>query len=163
VLRLGPYEGLLRDTILRLKSPAGEALAEAIGVLWAGLMKPRLRPHRIAVVIPVPLHWRRRWRRGFNQSETLATAVAHELGVPCRSGWLRCVRRTGQQKGLAPTARRDNVRGAFRAASGVDLNGKAVLLVDDVLTTGSTASEAAKALRVLRPSQIFVAVLAHGR
>jgi predicted amidophosphoribosyltransferase len=74
---------------------------------------------------------------------------------------LRRIRATPPQTSQTPSARRDNVRGAFRARQGLLLEGKTILLVDDVLTTGSTASEAAKALRSARPARIIVAVLAH--
>jgi ComF family protein len=162
-LRLGPYEGLLREVILRLKHPAGEGLAELIGKLWAEQAAPRLRELKPDAILPVPLHWLKHWRRGYNQSQALARALAEHLRVPCQSRWLRRVRPTPPQTQQTPGARLDNVRGAFRARRGLAVEGKTVLLVDDVLTTGSTASEAARALRVGRPARIVVAVLAHGQ
>ena len=80
--------------------------------------------------------------------------------MPCRAGWLRCIRRTGEQKGLPPTARRKNVHSAFRSHAGPELAGKTVLLVDDVMTTGATAHESARALRVWKPAAIVLAVVA---
>jgi ComF family protein len=162
-LRMGPYEGLLRDVVLRMKNVSGEELSDVVSALWAKPIAARLGRGAIDVVVPVPLHWWRRWRRGFNQSEVLARAVARELGVPCRPDWLRCVRRTGEQKRLPPTARRENVRNAFLAAVGAELADRTVLLVDDVMTTGATAHEAARALRRCQPARIVLAVLAHGR
>jgi len=162
-LRLGPYEALLREVVLRMKNVTGEELSDVVGALWAKPIAARLGSGEIDVVVPVPLHWWRRWRRGFNQSEVLARAVARELGVPCRPDWLRCVRRTGEQKRLPPTARRDNVHNAFQATASAALADKTVLLVDDVMTTGATAHEAARALRHCGPARIVVAVLAHGR
>jgi ComF family protein len=161
--RLGPYEGLLRDAILRMKNPAGYELAEAIGEIWAHFADVRLREVRADAVVPVPLHWTRRWRRGFNQSELLATALAKELGVPCHPAWLVRTRRTRPQTQQTPAQRRHNVQGAFRAAANLNLRGKTVLLVDDVLTTGATVHEAARALRRGQPARIVAAVLAHGR
>jgi ComF family protein len=143
-----------------MKTRAGEDLAEAIAVLWAAAIVERLRDVPIEAVVPVPLHWTRRWQRGFNQSEVLARAVAHSLGVPGKPGLLRCVRRTGQQKQLSPTARRDNMRDAFRAPR---VPYQSVLLIDDVMTTGATAHEAARALHKGGAKRIVVAVLAHGR
>lgn len=162
-LRMGPYEGALRNAVLRMKNAAGEEFAEVVGTLWAKHIVARLGPGEIDVVIPVPLHWWRRWRRGFNQSEVLARCLARELRVPCCPGALRWVRLTGEQKGLSPTARRDNVHNALRSATGVALAGKTILLVDDVMTTGATAHEAARALRACRATAIVLAVLAHGR
>jgi predicted amidophosphoribosyltransferase len=98
--------------------------------------------------------------RGYNQSESLARALAFRLKIPCQPGWLRQVRATAHQKGQTPADRRSNVKDAFRGQPHPDLQGKIVLLVDDVFTTGSTASEAARALRCAGAAHILVAVLA---
>jgi ComF family protein len=162
--RMGPYDGALRDSILRMKQRTGEPLAEAVGAMWARHMQPRVAECKPDVVVPVPLHWSRRWRRGFNQSAVLAEALAGALGIPCRPRWLRRVRPTPKQTAQeSPAARRDNVRGAFAAGRAATLADKTVLLVDDVMTSVATASEAAKALRPLKPKHIIVAVLAHGK
>jgi ComF family protein len=158
-VRLGPYEGRLREVILRMKHASGEALAELVGRLWAECAEARLRALGADVVVPVPLHWRRRWWRGYNQSEALAQPLAARLGLPCRPSWLRRVRHTPEQKGQSPGAKLENVRGAFRAR-GSGLAGRTVLLVDDVLTTGATAGEAARALRQGGARRVVVAVLA---
>lgn len=159
--RLGPYDGALRDAILAMKHRSGEAMAECVGRLWARHHADRFRSLGVNVVIPVPLHWWRRFRRGYNQAETLSAAIARRLGVEHRPGRLRRVRATPFQAKLAESARRTNVRGAFRASRSARLAGTTVLLVDDVLTTGSTASEAARALRQAGATAVHVAVLAH--
>jgi ComF family protein len=160
VLRLGPYEGVLREVVLRLKHAPGALLADLLGERWAIWAGARLRLLQADVVVPVPLHWRRRLRRGYNQSESLARALAPGLGLPCRPGWLRRVRNTPHQTGQSLTARRSNVQDAFRARARASLRGKTVLLIDDVLTTGSTCSEAAKVLRAAGAARVVVAVLA---
>lgn len=162
-VRLGPYEGSLRAAILRMKQTGGADFAEVIGLLWARHAEEKLRDLHPTVVIPVPLHWTRRWRRGFNQSEILAGALAHKLGIPCRLWWLRRTHRTAPQTRQTPAQRRSNVHNAFAIRRGLDLSGQSVLLVDDVLTTGATAHEAARALRGANSERIVVAVLAHGR
>jgi ComF family protein len=165
VVRLGAYDGLLSQVILqRLKYAPGEGLAEVLGELWASHLEKRLRDVKADVIVPVPLHWWRRWTRGYNQSEVLAQALANRLRVPCKPGWLRRVRNTPQQVGQSTTARRENVRNAFSAPAWAELHGKTILLVDDVLTTGSTASDAARALRTAGAARVVVAVLAraHG-
>ncbi|MBV9122162.1 MAG: ComF family protein [Planctomycetes bacterium] len=158
--RLGPYEGLLRELILRLKHPPGEELAEVLGALWAEQTGPRLRGWGAEMVIPVPLHWRRRWQRGYNQSEVLARCLACSLGLPCRPRWLSRIRNTPKQTEQTAEGRRANVRGAFQVRPGAGLRGKTILLVDDVLTTGATCSEAAHALRQGGAAGVVVAVLA---
>src|SRR5262245_36804782 len=160
--RLGPYTGPLRELILRMKSAGSEALSEAVGERWAEIICPKIRANGIGVVVPVPLHWRRQWQRGFNQSQLLARALAGRLKVPCVEA-LQRVRHTPIQPSLSPTARRENVRNAFRAARRARIDGKSVVLVDDVMTTGATAHEAARALRDAGAASITVAVVAHGR
>jgi ComF family protein len=162
-IRLGPYEGLLRELILRLKHEGGELLAELLADLWAEHAESRLRELQAEVVVPVPLHWRRRCTRGYNQSEVLARSLAARLGLPCRPGWLRRARFTPDQTRQTAAMRRDNVRNAFQGRPRQGLRQRCVLLVDDVLTTGSTASEAARALRDAGARRVVVAVLAHDR
>ena len=163
VVRLGPYDGLLRELVLRLKHSMGETLAELLGELWAENANARLREIGADVVIPVPLHWWRRFRRGYNQSEALASRLAARMRLSCRPGWLRRIRHTPQQTAQTPSDRNENVRGAFRARSWARLRGRTVLLVDDVLTTGSTCNEAARALRSAGAAKVVVAVLARSR
>lgn len=158
--RLGPYETPLREVILRFKTPAGETLAECVGRLWAEAAEARFREVGAHVVIPVPLHWRRRWERGFNQSEALAEAVAARLGLPHEPRWLKRVRPTPHQIGLSGAERRENLHGAFATSPSADLKSKTVLLIDDVMTTGTTAGEAARALRAHGAGRVIVAVLA---
>ena len=161
VYRLGPYEGLRRDLILRMKYAAGEMVAEAVADLLASQLAPRLRDARPSVVIPIPLHWFRRLGRGYNQSEVLARSLARQLSLPCHPNWLRRIRNTPRQTQQSPTGRRANIRGAFSARASPHLRGQTVLLVDDVLTTGSTCSEAARALRQAGAAGVLVAVIAH--
>ncbi|MBL8793299.1 MAG: ComF family protein [Planctomycetia bacterium] len=153
---------MLRESILRLKQPSGESLAEALGRLWAEAALPRLQTLGAELVVPIPLHWRRRWQRGFNQSEVLAAALARGLRLPCRPGCLQRVRPTPFQSRQSAAGRRENLQDCFRARSPSALQGRSVLLVDDVLTSGATASEAARILRAAGALRVVVAVLAHG-
>jgi ComF family protein len=150
----------LRDAVLRMKTASGEGLADMMGRVFAESARDRLRAANADLVVPVPLHWRRVWRRGYNQSAAVARELAVGLGVPFRSNWLRRIRHTPQQVQPSAAARRENVRGAFRASWRAAVSGKRILLVDDVMTTGSTASEAAKVLRAEGAKEITVAILA---
>jgi ComF family protein len=143
-----------------MKSAPGEDLAEALGTLWAEKACQRLQMLTADIVIPVPLYWLRRWQRGYNQAEALARGLSYKLGIPCRPRWLWRKRHTPHQTGQPRTARLENVRGAFRAAQRPELRGKKILLVDDVLTTGSTCSEAARALKQAGVASVAVAILA---
>jgi ComF family protein len=159
-LRLGPYDGLLRRVILRLKDRRGEGLAELVGEKWAGHAADRFASLGADVVVPVPLHFWRRLRRGYNQSAALAGAISGRLGLPCPRGWLRRVRNTPRQSAQTAAGRRENVRGAFAVRPGAPVRGRVVLLVDDVMTTGATAGEAARVLRAAGAARVVVAVLA---
>ena len=106
----------------------------------------------VDAVIPVPLHWMRRWRRGYNQAEVIACGVAEELEVPMLTGVLRRVRRTRTQTRLDAAGRYGNVRSAFVAdgsalASSENEVPRHLLLLDDVFTTGATLLACERALR----------------
>lgn len=159
-LRMGPYDRVVRHLILRMKA-GDEGLAEVLAERWADILTPRLATLGAAAVVPVPLHWTRHLWRGFNVSEVLGRALASRLKIPCYPRCLYRRRRTPSQMALSREARRENVRSAFAARPYHALAGKCVILVDDVQTTGATVSEAARALRTLKPAEIVVAVLAH--
>lgn len=163
VYRLGVYEGLLREIVLRMKCQAGENLAHAMGILWARRYPNLMRDSELSGVVAVPLHWLRRIGRGYNQSDSFARALAQEWNVPYHAGYLIRARFTARQVEQPAGDRLANVRGAFRAPPRPDLAGSRLLLVDDVLTTGSTASEAARALRAAGADRVEVAVLAHSQ
>jgi ComF family protein len=114
-------------------------------------------------LIPVPLHWRRRWARRFNQSAVLAAAVSAASGVPVAADALKRVKATAQQVGLSRTERAANVQGAFRVPpeGKAAIAGRRVVLVDDVLTSGATVEGCAKAL--LRAGAANVDVLVFAR
>ena len=106
----------------------------------------------VDAVIPVPLHWLRRWRRGYNQAEVIARGVAEELAIPVLTGVLRRVRRTRTQTRLDAAGRYGNVRSAFVAdGSALVSSGNGMphhlLLLDDVFTTGATLLACERALR----------------
>jgi ComF family protein len=118
-----------------------------------------LKGRDIHVVVAVPLHWKRRWLRGFNQAEHVARQVAASLDVPLIRA-LRRIKPAPQHAQPSATARQENIRGAFAASPRASLSGKTVLLVDDVMTTGATAAEASRILRLAGAARVIVAVLA---
>jgi ComF family protein len=112
------------------------------------------------LIVPIPMHWSRRLSRGANSPELLARELARSLGVRRDERALVRTRRTERQTDVLPEQRSENIRGAFRVAAGRNLANVRVLLVDDVLTTGATAQEAAKTLRRAGTAEVAVAVLA---
>jgi ComF family protein len=139
------YEFPVSQMILDLKYEAALANARVLGTLLGDAVERLRLSDAVDAIVPMPLHAARRVERGFNQSHEIARFVARRLGLPCEAAVLHRSRPTRPQVGLARAERIDNVRDAFRAeAHGVA--GRRIALVDDVVTTGSTAAEAARAL-----------------
>ncbi len=139
----GEYAGTLRRLIHLLKYSGMKPLARPLGNL---LVRAFPADAQFDAIVPVPLHWRKRWNRGFNQAELLARYVARTRGIPMLHA-LRRRRATATQAGLASAGRRRNVAGAFVLKPGADLKGKRILLIDDVMTTGATAGACASVLK----------------
>lgn len=155
------YDEAARGLVHRLKYGDRLDLAEAMGRMMARAGAELLAD--ADVVVPVPLHRGRLWQRRFNQAMALARVAAREPRVPVDPFLLSRVKRTRSQVGLTRAQRRENLQGAFRVPDGAKarVQGKRVLLVDDVLTTGATANAASRAL--LRGGAETVDVLAFAR
>lgn len=162
MVSLGAYRGLLRRCVLRSKTVQGEFLCAALSQLLLRRFAGELLALEPQLVVPVPLHWMRRWRRGTNPAETLAQVVGRGLQLRWQ-GALRRVRATPPQSRLPARLRRRNVQGAFALRRRVRLSGKRVLLVDDIMTTGATVWHAAKVLRAAGAQHVLVAVLARAQ
>ncbi|HEY1188060.1 MAG TPA: phosphoribosyltransferase family protein [Gemmata sp.] len=145
---------------MRLKFVAGEGLGDLLGRTFAEERAALLRGAGADLVVPVPLHWWRKWMRGYNQSAALAREIAASLGRPFEPHLLRRVRYATQQAQPTRAARLVSMKDVFRVRPGARLGGKTVLLVDDVMTTGSTVSAVARALLSAGAGRVVVAVLA---
>lgn len=163
--RLGPYAGPLRAAIRGLKYRGRLGLRRRM----VSMLAERIQAGSAAdgvnarpgydVVQPVPMHWLRRLGRGFDHALAIAAPLAGRLGVPLGCELVR-VRNTPPQVRLSRTRRIENVQGAFAARDPAALAGAAVLLVDDVTTTGATANEAARVLLRAGAASVTLAVLA---
>jgi ComF family protein len=153
----GSYEGVLRELIHLYKYGRIPTLARPLADLLASALP---RDERVDAIVPAPLHWWRKWRRGFNQAELLARDLSRRTGTPVVHA-LRRTRPTSAQAGLSNHARRKNVTAAFagRRASRT-LEGKHVLLIDDVMTTGSTATACAMALKRAGAARVVLLTVA---
>ena len=162
----GSYEGALRELVHLLKynsvRPAanvlGRMLAEAIACLEGAFSQPAV------LVVAVPLFKGKRRQRGFNQAEMIARSALKAYPAPHRfqlaADVLVRVRATHSQIGLTSHQRRENLRGAFKVARAQEVTGREILLVDDVYTTGTTATECARVLRRAGASKVWVITVA---
>lgn len=150
VFAWGSYGGSIKRAIASLKYDHHPELAYPLGDWLAQRWQASTLAARTSlVVVPVPMHLDKQRQRGFNQAELIAKAFCHRTGLPLRSRGLVRSRLTEAQFGLSATAREQNLSGAFQL--GADFGNrhpqKAVLLLDDIFTTGATARAAAQTLR----------------
>jgi len=158
----GSYDGELRQLIHLLKyeqvTPAGNLLGEMLAVAIEKLEIP----HPV-LMVPVPLHSSKRLQRRFNQAELIARAALKRPvmpGVELATNLLMRQRAAVSQVGLTRPQRAENIRGAFRVEHPEQISGRSILLIDDVLTTGTTASECARVLRKSGAEKVWVATVA---
>ncbi len=138
-------------------------MAAALGRLLSARRHDELAALAADVVVAMPMHWWRRLIRGTNNPDILAAFVAESLGLPIGRHALRRRRNALVQTGLHQRERTANVRGAFAAGPADGIRGRRVLLVDDVLTTGATCSEAARTLQQAGAASVAVAVVARSQ
>lgn len=154
----GVYVGPLRNAIVRLKYFGEKARAQPLGRVLANQVACSLQPPDL--IVPVPLHPQRLAVRGYNQAGILARVIGKEFALPVREDVLLRHRSTGPQASLGYSARQSNVKGAFTVAKAWCIVGKAVLLIDDVYTTGATARACTEALLHAGARRVDIAVLA---
>ena len=157
VTRLSAYQEPMEDWIKAMKFGRQWPWAKWLGGHLADRLPQPVEPGKI-VIVAVPMHWARRWRRGFNQAELMAKVIGKQHGWPVLP-LLRRTRHTQPQPAVAASARHLNVRDSF-AMHGVDLTGYQVVLVDDIKTTGATANVCCKLLTKAGARSIHLAVAA---
>ncbi len=140
------HRGAAQELVHKLKYGDRQELAIAMGGMMTAAAADLLA--EATVIIPVPLHWTRLWQRRFNQAAALAAVMGRRSGLPVEAGLLRRRKRTLRQVGLTRSQRQENLQGAFIAPDDMKaaLRGQRVLLVDDVMTTSSTANAASRVL-----------------
>ncbi len=154
---VGLYEGALREYLSELKYRYRPELGEALGKLMVEWVKLDLEFRKVNLIIPIPIHRLKLELRGYNQAEILANPLQRYLGIKLKNDIIIRDKLTESQNSLSKENRFSNIANAFRVINTKELSGASVLLVDDILTTGATASEAARVL--LRAGALSVKVL----
>ncbi|HEX4640287.1 MAG TPA: ComF family protein [Chthoniobacterales bacterium] len=152
--------GIVRKVLHQFKYGKQRHLRHPIACwLRESLGDPRLRGRHFDIIVPVPLHPARERERGFNQAALIAELLATSSAIPARPV-LERIRYTTTQTAYDRAERMENLRGAFRLRKNRDVRGLRVLLIDDVLTTGSTLSECARVLRDAGAASVLAATAA---
>ncbi len=162
VTSLGNYDGALKQAVLRGKYHHETRILSSLTELLFRLTSERFSDASISLVVPIPHHWTERFRSCHPASTTIANQLSRLLKVRIDRHILCKRKRTPKQHSLQPTARRKNLQDAFKVNRNVDLTGLSVLLVDDVLTTGTTCQRATRTLLQAGAEEVRVAVLARG-
>jgi len=154
------YDEVARTLVHHLKYQDRTDLAPTMGRWMARAGRELLV--EADVMVPVPLHWRRAFSRRFNQSGALAKAISRASGVPVAADALRRIRPTEHQIGLSRAQRATNVQGAFRVPPERrhQIQGRRIILIDDVLTSGATSDACARALLRAKATQVDLLVFA---
>ena len=161
----GSYDGGLRELIHLLKYNGVRPAAEVLGRILADALvklEPELGADEL-LVIPVPLYKGKRRERGFNQAELIARSAlknSHDERLHLSTDVLLRTRATQSQIGLTSHQRSENMRGAFAVTSAAEITGREIVLVDDVYTTGTTATECARVLGKAGAAKVWVATVA---
>lgn len=143
------HDDFSHQLLIKLKYDHHPELGRWLGCMMARDLLLQGFFNEIDAIVPIPLHWLRKLRRGYNQSRELALGISKATGLPVLSGVVRRVRNNPSQTTQTASQRMENVANVFQARSG--LTYRHILLVDDVLTTGATMSACAQAICELNP------------
>lgn len=130
-----------------------------MGEILATYVRKNININKLDYFVPVPLHPKRHHERGFNQADLLSLELSRHFGIPTMTGILNRTRHTIPQFDLHPKERMVNVRGAFSVRGGQHIQGKRLMLIDDIYTTGATVSECTRVLKDAGAEQVHILTL----
>ena len=157
------YSGIIKSSLIYFKFFNKAGYYRAFAALLADRLRKMTDFHEFDIIISVPLHKKRENERGYNQSLLLSKELSRLTGIPDRSGFLERVRHTKSQSLLGREERYVNVKNAFNVREKAKVQGKWVLLVDDITTTGNTLDECSRVLKKAGARMVTAAVIASGR
>ncbi len=155
--------GNVQELIHRLKYDNQPQIGEVLGQIYGQVLKQSAKLSPIDLILPVPLHPRKQYERGYNQASQFAKGLSEVLAIPYKDNYLQRNTYSESQTGKTRTDRLTNVMEAFSLKPGIDLNEKRVLLVDDVMTTGATLEACAQPLirQQVKLSMATIAMASH--
>lgn len=163
VVSLFRYSGIVRETLLRYKFNDRPSYFRTLSLLLYEKLIKVTKNDTFDIIVSVPLHKKRELSRGYNQARLISECVAKKLGKPDCSRMIKRKRETAVQSTLTHEERIENVREAFYVLNPSIFNGKKVLLIDDILTTGNTIGECGRLIKEAGAAEVIGAVLATGR
>jgi ComF family protein len=154
-----PENGIVRNLIHHLKYRKQERIGGWLGAWYGQQMQEEPNLKNVSMVLPVPLHRRKRRKRGYNQCSRFGKAIAHSLGAVYSEEHLVKVNRSRTQTSKNRWKRWKSTKGAYRLRRPWELEGRDILIVDDVLTTGATLEACVGALDPVKDKRLFIAVM----
>lgn len=160
-----PYNPIIQNSLYQLKYGQRQEYGVFYGEFAALYAQKEIAQWKIEMLIPVPLHRRRQEKRGYNQAEIIARSIGDKLDIPVNIRSLYRRKNTKPQKKLNPSERKNNMKDAFciRKSGTESVNGKNILLTDDIYTTGATLDAAAQCLRNAGAKEVYFLTIAVGR
>lgn len=159
-IKILKYDGIIRSKIIEYKFKEKAYLYKTLEKIILNEKKIYSFLKKYDIIIPIPLYRKRKWERGYNQTELIAKELAKDLKLTLESKILKKIRDTKKQSTLTKTERTKNVKGAFDLNDIAKLKDKKVILFDDIYTTGSTLNECSKLLRKAEVKEISILTIA---
>lgn len=150
------YEGSVKDALVKMKFSQRKEYADALSEYMLKALKERYDGKTFDLTVSVPLHKKDRRKRGYNQSELLTQYISEKSGIPYKNDILEKIYKTKMQMSQKGIERSGNLLGAFAVKDGADVEDKSILLIDDIKTTGATASECGKMLYLAGAKEVCV-------
>jgi len=156
------YDDIVKRCICLMKYGGKRQLSDTLGGLMTEYAERNMNFNSIDMFVPVPLHPVKLRERQFNQSDLIAGHLAQKFNKKLENKWIKRIRYTPQQAGLSRDKRFRNIKGAFLVRQDADFYGKSVMLIDDVMATGATLHECAKAIKSAGAKKVYAFTLARG-